>query len=100
MELDAPVQRYLPEFSGGAKALVTVRHLLSHTSGLPAGAVRMGRGLVEDDDLRAGRPVVVGSHLRLEQRGHTEDDGAQHELHHPQDPSDDQARTRTGPSDP
>jgi CubicO group peptidase (beta-lactamase class C family) len=37
MELDAPVQRYLPEFSGGAKALVTVRHLLTHTSGLPAG---------------------------------------------------------------
>jgi CubicO group peptidase (beta-lactamase class C family) len=36
MELDAPVQRYLPEFSGGAKALVTVRQLLTHTSGLPA----------------------------------------------------------------
>lgn len=36
MELDAPVQRYLPEFSGGAKAIVTVRQLLTHTSGLPA----------------------------------------------------------------
>lgn len=36
MELDAPVQRYLPEFSGGAKAAVTVRHLLTHTSGLAA----------------------------------------------------------------
>jgi CubicO group peptidase (beta-lactamase class C family) len=36
MDLDAPVQRYLPEFSGGAKAIVTVRHLLTHTSGLPA----------------------------------------------------------------
>jgi CubicO group peptidase (beta-lactamase class C family) len=38
LDLDAPVQRYLPEFSGDAKALVTVRHLLTHTSGLPAGA--------------------------------------------------------------
>jgi CubicO group peptidase (beta-lactamase class C family) len=37
LELDAPVQRYLPEFSGDAKVLITVRHLLSHTSGLPAG---------------------------------------------------------------
>ncbi|HEX8243634.1 MAG TPA: serine hydrolase domain-containing protein, partial [Longimicrobium sp.] len=37
MELDAPVSRYLPEFSGGAKDRVTVRHLLTHTAGLPAG---------------------------------------------------------------
>ncbi|HET7464074.1 MAG TPA: serine hydrolase [Longimicrobium sp.] len=37
MELDAPVSRYLPEFSGGAKDRVTIRHLLTHTSGLPAG---------------------------------------------------------------
>jgi CubicO group peptidase (beta-lactamase class C family) len=37
MELDAPVSRYLPEFTGGAKARVTVRQLLTHTSGLPAG---------------------------------------------------------------
>jgi CubicO group peptidase (beta-lactamase class C family) len=38
MELDAPVRRYLPGFSGGAKDRVTVRQMLSHTSGLPAGA--------------------------------------------------------------
>ncbi len=37
LELDAPVSRYLPSFSGGAKDDVTVRHLLTHTSGLPAG---------------------------------------------------------------
>ncbi len=36
MELDAPVARYLPYFFGGAKNRVTVRHLLTHTSGLPA----------------------------------------------------------------
>ncbi len=35
--LDAPVSGYIPEFSGGAKDQVTVRQLLEHRSGLPAG---------------------------------------------------------------
>jgi CubicO group peptidase (beta-lactamase class C family) len=35
--LDAPVSRYLPDFSGGEKDRVTVRQLLMHRSGLPAG---------------------------------------------------------------
>ncbi|MER6388141.1 serine hydrolase domain-containing protein [Streptomyces sp. NPDC001523] len=34
LELEAPVDRYLPEFTGGGKELVTVRQLLTHTSGL------------------------------------------------------------------
>jgi CubicO group peptidase (beta-lactamase class C family) len=34
LDLDAPVRRYLPRFSGGAKDQVTVRMLLDHTSGL------------------------------------------------------------------
>ena len=37
ISLDAPVSRYLPEFSGGEKDLVTIRQLLTHRSGLPAG---------------------------------------------------------------
>jgi CubicO group peptidase (beta-lactamase class C family) len=36
VDLDAPVQRYVPEFQGRGKELVTVRHLLTHTGGLPA----------------------------------------------------------------
>lgn len=36
IDLDAPVQRYLPEWTGPGKDRVTVRHLLSHSSGLPA----------------------------------------------------------------
>lgn len=32
--LDAPVSTYLPEFAAGARAEITVRHLLQHTSGL------------------------------------------------------------------
>lgn len=35
--LDAPVSRYIPAFSGGEKDQVTVRLLLTHRSGLPAG---------------------------------------------------------------
>ncbi len=34
LNLDAPVRRYLPRFSGGLKNQVTVRMLLDHTSGL------------------------------------------------------------------
>jgi serine-type D-Ala-D-Ala carboxypeptidase len=33
--LDDPVARYLPAYSDGAKAEVTLRHLLTHSSGLP-----------------------------------------------------------------
>jgi len=36
IELDAPVQRYLPSWTGPNKEKVTVRHLLTHSSGLPA----------------------------------------------------------------
>jgi CubicO group peptidase (beta-lactamase class C family) len=36
VELDAPVQRYLPAWTGPNKENVTVRHLLTHSSGLPA----------------------------------------------------------------
>jgi CubicO group peptidase (beta-lactamase class C family) len=35
LDLDAPVARLLPRFRGGAKEAVSVRHLLSHSSGLP-----------------------------------------------------------------
>ncbi len=35
LSLDDPVRRHLPEFAGGDRELVTLRHLLTHTSGLP-----------------------------------------------------------------
>jgi CubicO group peptidase (beta-lactamase class C family) len=37
LDLDAPVQRYLPEFRGARKDRVTVRHLLTHRAALPPG---------------------------------------------------------------
>ncbi len=36
LDLDAPVQRYVPAFRGANKERVTIRHLLTHSSGLPA----------------------------------------------------------------
>ena len=36
VDLEAPVQRYIAEFSGPGKEVVTLRHLLTHSSGLPA----------------------------------------------------------------
>ncbi len=36
LQLDRPVRDYLPDFQGSGKDRVTVRHLLAHTSGLPA----------------------------------------------------------------
>ena len=35
LALDAPVRRYVPEFGGAGKERVTIRHLLTHSSGLP-----------------------------------------------------------------
>lgn len=36
VDVDQPVQRYLPDWTGPGKEAVTVRHLLAHTSGLPS----------------------------------------------------------------
>ena len=36
VSLDAPLQRYIPEWQGPHKELVTIRQLITHTSGLPA----------------------------------------------------------------
>jgi CubicO group peptidase (beta-lactamase class C family) len=36
LDLDAPVDTYLPRFVGPGKHVVTIRHLLTHSSGLPA----------------------------------------------------------------
>jgi CubicO group peptidase (beta-lactamase class C family) len=43
VKLKEPVVTYLPEFKGGGKEAITVRHLLTHTSGF-------GRGLSHEPD--------------------------------------------------
>src|SRR5439155_1122789 len=52
----APVQRYVPEFRGDGKEAVTIRHLLTHSSGLPA-----WRPLYQEADSRATAPWVVNT---------------------------------------
>jgi CubicO group peptidase (beta-lactamase class C family) len=47
IDLDDPVQPHLPEFEGVFKERITWRHLLSHTSGLPGGAVIRGETSTE-----------------------------------------------------
>ncbi|QOY96515.1 beta-lactamase family protein [Massilia sp. UMI-21] len=37
LDLEAPLVRYFPECAGGGKEAITVRQLLTHSSGLPAG---------------------------------------------------------------
>src|SRR5438046_788508 len=34
-DVDEPAARYLPELAAGSKGAVTIRHLLTHTAGLP-----------------------------------------------------------------
>ncbi|WP_199515212.1 serine hydrolase domain-containing protein [Nucisporomicrobium flavum] len=38
IDLDSPLQRYLPDFTGTGKDKITIAQLLAHTSGLPVGA--------------------------------------------------------------
>lgn len=44
LDIDAPLQRYLPDCGGAEKAGITLRHLLTHTSGLPATLPGNGAG--------------------------------------------------------
>lgn len=54
--LDAPVARYIPEFHGQGTAVITVRHLLTHTSGL-----RSYLPLFREADSAAALRVVFGA---------------------------------------
>ena len=59
VDLDAPVQRYLPEFAGPGKEGVTIRHLLTHSSGLPS-----WRPLYkESEDPASARALVLATPL-------------------------------------
>ena len=59
MKLDDHVARWLPAFRGEGREKVTIRHLLSHTSGLPAGR-ELGEGTPRQrlDRLIATVPLI------------------------------------------
>jgi CubicO group peptidase (beta-lactamase class C family) len=56
LELDAPVHRYVPAFGGGSKDQVTIRHLLTHSTGLPA-----WRPLFQQTESRAAALALADS---------------------------------------
>lgn len=62
LDLDAPVVRYLPEFIGVNKDRVTVRQLLTHHSGLPAGKQLWRQALNREE----ARRIVTGADLVCE----------------------------------
>ena len=51
LDLDAPVRRYVPAFQGPDKEHVTIRHLLTHSSGLPAWRALYAETKTRDDAL-------------------------------------------------
>ncbi|GAA2707387.1 serine hydrolase domain-containing protein [Actinoplanes palleronii] len=63
VDLDAPVASFLPEFAAGGKDAVTVRHLLTHTSGLPPFLPFYSRYATPAERFAAAltTPVVAGS---------------------------------------
>src|SRR5262245_25403903 len=58
LRLDDRVTRYLPQFSGGGKDRVTIRDLLMHRSGLPA-----GRDLARRGGAETARKAVLATSL-------------------------------------
>ncbi|HSU16016.1 serine hydrolase domain-containing protein [Longimicrobium sp.] len=67
MRLDEPVAAYLPEFTGGGRERVTIRHLLTHTSGLPDG-IDVPGGMTPEQGLRyvLGTPLRSSPGMRVE----------------------------------
>jgi CubicO group peptidase (beta-lactamase class C family) len=66
LDLDAPVQRYVPAFQGANKERVTIRHLLTHSSGLPA-----WRPLYAEAKTREEALALVDTTALLKQPGDT-----------------------------
>jgi CubicO group peptidase (beta-lactamase class C family) len=60
LDLEAPIVRYFPECGGNGKDAITVRHLLTHSSGLPAGlpALPAWQGEAAAHELACARQVT------------------------------------------
>ena len=66
LDLDAPAQRYVPMFQGANKDRVTIRHLLTHSSGMPA-----WRPLYAEAKTREEALALVDTTALLRQPGDT-----------------------------
>ncbi len=71
LDLQAPVTRYLPWFAvGGGHAPITLHHLLTHTSGLPAGTDFSPDQRYETWALREVEAAAPGSRTRYSNAGY------------------------------
>ncbi|MFQ6676206.1 MAG: serine hydrolase domain-containing protein, partial [Fidelibacterota bacterium] len=59
ISLDEPVTHFFPGFTGGGKERVTIRHLLTHSSGLPAYVRFFEKGVPPDEVV----PTIVNTDL-------------------------------------
>lgn len=63
LDVEAPLQRYLPGCGGEEKARITLRQLLTHSSGLPASLPGNGagdwRGAAEAERIACGLPLTA-----------------------------------------
>jgi len=66
LDLDAPAQRYVPAFQGTNKERVTIKHLLTHSSGMPA-----WRPLYAEAKTREEALALVDTTALLKQPGDT-----------------------------
>ncbi|HEY7194563.1 MAG TPA: serine hydrolase domain-containing protein [Gemmatimonadales bacterium] len=66
LDLDAPVQRYVPAFRGLNKDRVTIKHLLTHSSGMPAWRPLFAEAKTRDEAL-----ALVDTTSLLRQPGDT-----------------------------
>jgi len=66
LDLNAPVQRYVPAFQGTNKERVTIKHLLTHSSGMPA-----WRPLYAEANTREEALALVDTTALLRQPGDT-----------------------------
>lgn len=66
LDLEAPVQRYVPAFQGSNKERVTIKHLLTHSSGMPA-----WRPLYAEAKTREEALALVDTTVLLRQPGDT-----------------------------
>jgi CubicO group peptidase (beta-lactamase class C family) len=64
LDLDAPVSRYWPEFTGGGKGDVTVRVALSHQAGIPGVEPQLTLEEMIDHDVVAARLAAQVPHWR------------------------------------
>lgn len=63
LDLDSPISHYWPKFAANGKGNITVRELLTHTSGLPADItlLKADQSQSEDNEINLGKKRVLNA---------------------------------------